>query len=564
MNLPKTIRQTLFLAALVITGPTGAFAQWNLSGNAGTSSLTNAIGTVDTADLVIQTNEIERGRFFGADGQFRLWSSPSNSSNLHTYFRIHDNTRGFPNLLTVEGDPNNDNSELNLYSYDGASTLSARSDGFGAGLTSSISGGNPGMILHNATGRSFLFDQNYNSVSPVVSGSVDLGEASLRWNHLYLQGTAFLAGLQMATNAQAGYVLTSDANGTGTWQPASSSFWAANGNNIYNTNVDDVGIGTASPQSRLHLYSEGNAANVTVPFETSILRMEANNLTNGLQGNTIFDFGLNTDGKFKIGQEINGNLENRVLIDQNGNVGIGTDNPSERLSVNGFTLIERTDNPTWQNTKVKFGISAGSASDQGLRFEVSEDGGANFQDILHLKKNGSIGIGSTDVNENAKVQILADRAYGLVVNSMGASGANGNAPVGLMSIVNSNQTNAFVVSNMGSPNCMGEFTFRVNGAGRVEATEVEVRSSWCDYVFEEDYELMPLSELEAYLDANKHLPNIPAAEVVENEGLPLGNMQMRMMEKIEELTLYTIQQQKELELLKAQNDELKAAIQTKH
>jgi hypothetical protein len=77
-------------------------------------------------------------------------------------------------------------------------------------------------------------------------------------------------------------------------------------------------------------------------------------------------------------------------------------------------------------------------------------------------------------------------------------------------------------------------------------------SRWADKVFEKDYSLMPLSEVKAFVDKNKHLPNVPSAnEVVEN-GIVINEMVSKLLEKVEELTLYTIQQQAEIDKLKAQ------------
>jgi len=73
--------------------------------------------------------------------------------------------------------------------------------------------------------------------------------------------------------------------------------------------------------------------------------------------------------------------------------------------------------------------------------------------------------------------------------------------------------------------------------------------SWPDYVFESGYQLRTLEETEAFIKLNKHLPNIPAAAVVEREGILLGDMQKRMMEKIEELTLYLIEANKQIKEL---------------
>lgn len=93
--------------------------------------------------------------------------------------------------------------------------------------------------------------------------------------------------------------------------------------------------------------------------------------------------------------------------------------------------------------------------------------------------------------------------------------------------------------------------YRLAVDGKVICEEVRVKLSqnWPDYVFEEDYELMPLDKLEAHLQEEKHLPGIPTAAEIKEQGVAVGEMQKMMMEKIEELTLYILMQQKRLEAL---------------
>ena len=88
-------------------------------------------------------------------------------------------------------------------------------------------------------------------------------------------------------------------------------------------------------------------------------------------------------------------------------------------------------------------------------------------------------------------------------------------------------------------------------------------TQWSDHVFDEKYELKSLEEVEKYIKENKHLPNIPSSEELVKEGLDLGEMQAKQMEKIEELTLYLIEMKKEINALKKENQELKEAITKK-
>ncbi|MCA9761192.1 MAG: hypothetical protein KC463_06745, partial [Streptococcus sp.] len=84
--------------------------------------------------------------------------------------------------------------------------------------------------------------------------------------------------------------------------------------------------------------------------------------------------------------------------------------------------------------------------------------------------------------------------------------------------------------------------------GKITAKEVEVTlAGFPDYVFEPDYDLMTLEEVEAYIKKNGHLPNVPSAREVEENGLGLGEMNKILLEKVEELTLHLIEQQKRLD-----------------
>jgi hypothetical protein len=94
--------------------------------------------------------------------------------------------------------------------------------------------------------------------------------------------------------------------------------------------------------------------------------------------------------------------------------------------------------------------------------------------------------------------------------------------------------------------------------GRVLCEEVRVQNSldWPDYVFDDEYKLMTLSEVEKYIKIHNHLPNIPTASEIEEEGIVIGEMQVKLMEKVEELTLHLIAQQKEIDTLKNQVKDL--------
>jgi hypothetical protein len=94
------------------------------------------------------------------------------------------------------------------------------------------------------------------------------------------------------------------------------------------------------------------------------------------------------------------------------------------------------------------------------------------------------------------------------------------------------------------------YKLAVTGKIICEELKVELSGTWPDYVFANDYKRPTLYDLESYIKQNKHLPNIPSAATIEKEGMEVGDMQKRMMEKIEELTLYIIELKKEIDELK--------------
>jgi hypothetical protein len=93
-------------------------------------------------------------------------------------------------------------------------------------------------------------------------------------------------------------------------------------------------------------------------------------------------------------------------------------------------------------------------------------------------------------------------------------------------------------------------SFKLAVEGKIGAREINVTTTtpWPDYVFEKDYNLPTLAEVESYINQNKHLPEVPAAKEMEKNGVNLGEMNMLLLKKVEELTLYVIE-------LKKENDE---------
>jgi hypothetical protein len=101
--------------------------------------------------------------------------------------------------------------------------------------------------------------------------------------------------------------------------------------------------------------------------------------------------------------------------------------------------------------------------------------------------------------------------------------------------------------------------YRLAVAGNVIAEKIKVKkqsSGWPDFVFSPNYKLPSLTEVEAFVRQNSHLPEIPSANEIEKDGQDLGEMNRLLLKKVEELTLYLIEQSKEIKLLKSKVEQL--------
>jgi trimeric autotransporter adhesin len=114
--------------------------------------------------------------------------------------------------------------------------------------------------------------------------------------------------------------------------------------------------------------------------------------------------------------------------------------------------------------------------------------------------------------------------------------------------------------NGGSPSTPVGYSLYVAQGILTEKVKVAVASSgnWADYVFDKNYKLLSLGEVESYIQKNKHLPGVPSAEEVVKEGIDMATMDAKLLEKIEELTLYMIELKKENEVMKKEIENLKS------
>lgn len=102
--------------------------------------------------------------------------------------------------------------------------------------------------------------------------------------------------------------------------------------------------------------------------------------------------------------------------------------------------------------------------------------------------------------------------------------------------------------------------YRLSIAGAARAHEMVVQAEWPDYVFEDDYVLIPLREVAAYIAQHGHLPEVPSAAEVEANGVSLGANQALLLKKIEEMTLYLIEMQQQNDDLRTQLTQLQEQV----
>jgi uncharacterized coiled-coil protein SlyX len=277
----------------------------------------------------------------------------------------------------------------------------------------------------------------------------------------------------------------------------------------------------------------------------------------------------------------------------NTNVGIGTNNPIAKLEITGslpdgqtFTnsqdrnsksaifsggsivnpsissrMINFYDFPVSNfNPKSRFWFSIDDRSDnQRLRIFAETGGSGTF--VLNDKNQTEYFAINEDGNSNVFMQLAKSNSrviiggYGDYPNSLGHKlfVQNGSAKI---------EGNILTDANIGigtSNFVDGANTYRLSVKGKVRAEEVKVYNTWADYVFNPAYELPTLKQVESYIAQNGHLPNVPSAKEITERGLELGEMSKIQQEKIEELTLYLIQQNKEIEELKSQMKALLSA-----
>lgn len=306
--------------------------------------------------------------------------------------------------------------------------------------------------------------------------------------------------------------------------------WTVNGSNIY-YNSGNVGIGITNPLYKLHL--ESNISDWTAVIKNTT------SLGNGLKIIAGYSGAGNTLMQLQSADNVQA-----LTVLGNGKVGIGTDNPEKSLDIIGNVRIQTTGNFDMfdvQNDAPANTVDGGNdliwgryqniqESNPGLiRFTTWDYGYQRH--IFYVKNNGEMFLNhKSNGNYNYAFKIKTDNV----------------------------QTKAFTILNASNTE-----EFLITGNGKVKCREVTVTmDNWSDYVFSPEYSLPKLTVVENYIKTYGHLSEAPSEKEVKEKGVNIGNMNSLLLKKIEELTLYTIDQEHKIEAQDAKIKLLEEKIKT--
>ena len=321
---------------------------------------------------------------------------------------------------------------------------------------------------------------------------------------------------------------------------------------------------------------------VAASFPPNDWRLYANDSANG--GSSYFGIEDATAGRF-VFRVFAGARSNALTVDSQGDVGLGTTTPATDIDIKiGDTPTLRLQQDgtsgftpqTWDvagneagffvrdatgGSTLPFRILTGGAPSQSLVIdadgEVGMSAGTNPEQALHVKRTGSTNTFALFESGSGAVQIRMETDS--TNRRFLARDASGN---------NESQ---IVFGDNGAFDFLGptgsDVRLQIDSSGNlfIQGACSEGGNpgsgSCADYVFEDDYELLGLDELKAFIAQNKHLPNVPSTDEIRERGVNIQHFQGRLLEKIEELTLYTLAQEEQISQMRAELAELRAAAE---
>jgi hypothetical protein len=321
-------------------------------------------------------------------------------------------------------------------------------------------------------------------------------------------------------------------------------------------NAGKVGIGTTTPNHKLHI----NGGDLFVQSSSGLIRFGYDGANEWQLATT----GAGADLRWYTTTDGGSTITPRHYFSQNGNVGIGGFSgpgvPQGRLDVIGAGTTSTTNTFLFRNSN---GDTLFRMRDDG-RMGISYNG-SSYGRTVNISGTG---INFYNTNDAFFGGAIFPTDTSLVIWSN--SGANnylvlqpswGNTGVGTYTPNAKFHVNGTQLIGSNSANPATGYQLSVDGKIIAEEVKVQLSTSWPDYVFADDYRLLPIEELEKSIRQNKHLPNIPsAADVTAEKGIELGEMNRKLLEKVEELTLYIIQLKKENNSLEQRLNNIEAKL----
>lgn len=305
--------------------------------------------------------------------------------------------------------------------------------------------------------------------------------------------------------------------------------------NVFPT-TGNVGIGTNNPNSMLHVVAPSNTSNPALQVfgvSTSVTNTQLRDLL------AVTTF------------QPNWSIATEFVVRNNGNVGIGTATPTSKFQVVGDANISGlstlgslsvTNNSTLNGL---LGIGVNPTSQPWFGHVNIQTTNTTALNLVALTTN-TVSNKIIFSNTSSPRHMIADdlQTQRLIIQPGVGGAAASHKIVQVVGRLLVNDDNTAIL-----PQNPWDWKMGVNGALVAKRVIVQV-NSWSDDVFDENYKLAPLTEVEQYIKENKHLPEIPSENQVLNEGVSLGEMNNLLLRKIEELTLHVIAQQKQIDQLK--------------